>query len=219
MSRGLTKHNVGYSLSVLFHPILVPIVLAIYSLQQLQLYDNKGPVAMFWIVLIIFAFGVPMLATYLFVQQGFARDIHLKIREERPIPLFISAISLMVLYYTYVRIFRLDTRYVAFSGAIGITLFLLALFSFKIKVSIHTASWAGLAGILAIQTVVGYDHKGVWVIAAVIFIASVVGTARLLCAAHSLKEINLGLLIGFLGGLAGQFIFSNERVAKMILDL
>lgn len=73
--------------------------------------------------------------------------------------------------------------------------------NFFIKVSAHSAAAGGLVGALvAFAFIFGFDPRG-WLCVLLVF-AGLVGTSRLLLRRHTLREVNVGLAVGFVGGLA-----------------
>lgn len=194
-------------ISIIFHPIFVTFgtAMLIYWLQKPQYISlqNKHPL---WLgILFVNLVMFPLLATLLMKALGFISSITMKEPKDRIIPL----IATMTFYFWaynvasnlqpevpfYMRVFLLGS----FWGVILI--FIINIF---FKTSMHTTAISATVGIL-LMMILQLKIDVLWIIIAMIFLAGIIGSARLILKEHLPFELVLGYLTGFLVQIGAYF--------------
>ena len=143
---------------------------------------------------------MPVISLFILVRNKFVSSFTLPHQEERTGPFLITAFYYSLFYVLLKKLPPNIASWEFFSMQLGAILVLVAvsLVNLKIKVSVHTAGYAGLVGIymgLVSNDVIILNHS---VMASLILLTGLIGTARLSLGAHKQSEIYLGALIGFL---------------------
>lgn len=219
------KH-IANIISFVFHPlIIISYILLLMLVINPYLFSiqNEKAIGILMIYVFMLTIVLPGVTVLMMKALGFVNSIHLKDRSERIIPLIITGGFYL---WLFVNIYENTTIPLAFSiFVLGSTigLFLAFFFSLFTKVSLHTTGVGGFfVGILLIKYNFSYESFllplgsfGDYMVStdvlvfASLFIAGLVGTARLLLKAHSLNEVFLGYLVGILSQLiAFSFLFN-----------
>lgn len=198
-------------ISILFHPIFIPMMafflylqIEHFSVYTLHSLTEEG----FWIIFSavgLFSFLLPLLAVNGMITTGIVSDWELKNHKERVPVLLFSALFLGCLYYVfhYIETNNGDVFY-SFFGIImsGIVLAVLAAgISYFWKISMHAIGISGLAGcfvgllthldpVLNTSDIVFYNSL-------ILGMVGIVGFARLYDKAHNLLQVLAGTFLGF----------------------
>lgn len=200
-------HTIAKLISVLFHPLFVPIYfvwfllfvhpLAFIGFSSIQKFQTLVIVC---INLTIF----PLVSVLLLKALGFIESIFLKTQKDRIIPY----IACGIFFFWAFTVFKEQTKY-----PIVLVVFILGIFlassaaliaNIYFKVSMHAIGMGGLLGIFAILF---YNNNlsMAWPLALVLIISGLVCTARLLLNTHTPKDIYAGLLIGIASQVAANY--------------
>jgi hypothetical protein len=200
-------HTIAKLISVLFHPLFVPIYfvwfllfihpLAFIGFSSLQKFQTLVIVG---INLTIF----PLVSVLLLKALGFIESIYLKTQKDRIIPY----IACGIFFFWAFTVFKEQTKY-----PIVLVVFILGIFlassaaliaNIYFKVSMHAIGMGGLLGIFAILF---YNNNlsMAWPLALVLIISGMVCTARLLLNTHTTRDIYVGLLIGIASQIAANY--------------
>lgn len=193
-------------LSVLFTPFYLPMVglvsLLVFTYLSLLPFTYKLYLLLtFW----LFTVFIPTMLIRLYRRyQGWSR-IELGSRERRAVPYVISIVSYLTCYYI---ITAAHVPY--FMGAVLIAALVIqvacAIVNIFIKISTHTAAIGGVAGaLMAFSAVFGFNP--VWWLCAVIVLAGLVGSSRMVLRQHSLRQVVLGFLVGVACSFASILLF------------
>jgi hypothetical protein len=191
------KDRIATFISYLFHPLVMPLLAVITVLYTGSYLTFLNPGTKHLILLVIFlgTCVLPISLFPLYLYRKMISNIHLSVRNERLVPLFIS----MVFYYfTFHMLRRIPVSGVILSAMACSTLalFLLMVITTRYNISLHAAGVAGLAGfILAIAIRLGIVLE--WQLLTVILMGGIVGFARLQLNAHKPGEVYFGFLVGF----------------------
>lgn len=165
------------------------------------------PQALYLFTLLVFfvTFVLPVLNILMFKLNGIISSLALPARRDRVVPfIFISVIYSMV------------TGLFFYKGAFGtnfnklmliVTFLVLAstLITFFYKVSIHSLSiWGAVGILLPLNKVV--EGTLLWPTLAIILIAGLVMSSRLLLNAHTPREVTIGGVVGFSIGFGGLVV-------------
>lgn len=184
-------------LSMVFTPFYLPIV----GLAGLLLFSYLGMLPWkykIFLLLMVYIFTI-MLPTALIrlyrKYQGWTL-IELGNKERRMIPYLISIVCYLCCYYIMA-----FTHVPHFMGSILIAALVIqiacAMVNLRVKVSTHTAAIGGVAGALMAFSFI-FRFNPVWWLCVVITLAGVVGTSRMVLRQHSLHQVILGFLLGWL---------------------
>jgi len=200
-------HTIAKLISVLFHPLFVPIYfvwfllfihpLAFIGFSSIQKFQTLVIVG---INLTIF----PLVSVLLLKALGFIESIYLKTQKDRIIPY----IACGIFFFWAFTVFKEQTKY-----PIVLVVFILGIFlassaallaNIYFKVSMHAIGMGGLLGIFAILF---YNNNlsMTWPLALVLIVSGMVCTARLLLNTHTPKDIYVGLLIGIATQIAANY--------------
>lgn len=187
--------------SYLFHPIFLPLAGTVsyflitpkYTTIELQ----SGNILPIFILTII----IPILSFFILKNIGVVSSVFLTKPQERPYPLMINLILLLMILLKVIPDNYTIELYFFFLGLIAATSTCLFLLLIRFKTSLHMM---GMGSILMFLIALSFHFERNIVIAIsfILFFSGVVATARLFLKAHSRAE----LLIGFLVGMMSQLL-------------
>ena len=186
-------------LSIILHPVLMPTyaLLIIFQLKTYIAFSTPFQVkAALYIVIVFNTLVMPVVISYILITRGYIKSFEMQRRQERIIP-FISNLALMLIaYYMLTKVVVPKIFYLLLLGAAGSVLIAI-LINIKWKISIHMIGIGGIVGMLfGMSTFLLADLRIPILIS--IFVAGLLGTARLALNAHRPAEIYAGFLVGFL---------------------
>jgi hypothetical protein len=191
-------HIFARVVSLLLHPVFMPIAgfylmlnsdTEVRDLTQERVRDG---IFLLLGVLVI----APVVSTVILYSFRFIRDPELKNPKERIAPFLTTTLFYIMAYvmllkgknYMHPIIFSSYSAAV-FSMAVGLVI------TFRYTISMHTMGVAGVAGMLyALVVTVFYGDFAM--IALVVFLTGLVGTARMIRGVHSLDQVVAGALLG-----------------------
>ncbi len=181
----------------MLHPLLMPFyaVVMVMNLNTYIAYSISPQLQRIILSLVFVTTTIlPVLSTVILLQKGMIRSLELENISERRLPFISTAIFYLICYYLLIRLPVPRILSLIVLGA-AISIVIAWLLSFKWKVSIHMIGIGGLTGMLFGLSQV-LNASLVLMILGVVFIAGMLGTARLLLGAHSPAQIYTGFLIG-----------------------
>ncbi|KAA5534949.1 hypothetical protein F0919_10140 [Taibaiella lutea] len=186
-------------ISYLFHPMFMPVVMAIvisYLNKSEFVGTTPAERGNFLLNIVLNTIFFPLITTLLLKALGFIESIQLRTNKERIIPL----IATMIFYFwNYWSLKHLNTPLslkVLMLGAYwGVILVFMA--NIFIKVSMHTAAAGGAIGIVIVLMMIGNFNLLIPLLLTML-IGGIIGTARMVLQAHKPGEVWLGYLIGTL---------------------
>ena len=189
--------------SYLFHPVFMPVVgIALMYYFNDEVYHGT-PFDFFqrFIKLMLLISGVIVMMTLVMRAQGVIKTIEAEERGERLILYGMALAWYLAIYVLTVQNENVlsSIHLSVFSALLGANIALLLTFVITIfyKISAHMVGVSGLVGIfmgLAKSTFTGNAE----LIMILLFACGLVGTARMLQQAHSLQQVILGFVVGFL---------------------
>lgn len=199
----------AHLLSVLFHPVFVPIYIMYFLLfqhpNQYLGFDPAQKTAFLLQAVAMFTF-FPLVTVGLLKALGFVKSIQLHDQKDRIIPLVASGIWYFWIWYVWRNL--PDQRAPAIQLALGIWITSVAalMLNTKMKISLHAlALGASLTLILSLSFKENL-HYGTWLSVAFL-ITGAVSSSRLLVSDHRPMEVYWGLFTGALSMLvAGLFV-------------
>ena len=194
--------------SYLFHPLLFPTYGALLILVlNPNMFGYFGEKLHFVWLIIVFALTFVFPAVWMLMMKGLGMidSLQMETSKERIVP-FVACIT-FYLWTTWM--FKANVHmkipanqmifYMMLGACVSISVaFFMNIFT---KVSLHTLGAGNVLGLILIMIKYStYDLRLLFV--AVIVLAGLIGTARLILKAHTETEVVLGYLIGF----TGQFL-------------
>tara|TARA_B100000809_G_scaffold237763_1_gene257899 strand:+ start:71920 stop:72537 length:618 start_codon:yes stop_codon:yes gene_type:complete len=184
-------------ISILFHPILLPIVSTIlfFILSQTPLDQNS-----IYRILIIVAtatYIIPLFILYLLKKTKLIKSFEVENIQERKIPILFMIVLFYFLGKTLGKIpeiVQLSILFLGSSLSLSICYFL---FRKQTKTSIHMI---GIGSLLAFLITYSLSQQTniLLIISFLSVLSGIIGHARLYLKAHSLKEVIAGFSIGFM---------------------
>jgi len=218
----MTK-TLAYTISVLFHPLLIPsyVLVTLLAINPFMFGVNHV-----WgneiILLQVFlsTFLLPAFSLLMLRQLDFIKSIELEERQDRIIPFIVTGI-----FYIGLAVFLVKTPnhspLLLSSFILGATIALWVSFIINLftKISLHAVAIAGFLAIVVISMQnLEFDHLMIslgslgvvsmstqTLLMLVILFTGMVGTSRLLLKSHAPFQVYLGYFVGFLT----QFIANN----------
>lgn len=209
----------AHILSVLFHPLLMVtymlMLLLLINPYQFGVHNFMGQ----WrLVLLVFlsTFAMPIFAVFLMKSLNMVKSMQLEDRFERIGPYILTGVFYIWMFINFKNNTLIPKPLVIVMLGATISLFMAFFFNNFTKISAHAAGMGGLVSMALINSVyfnfdtftlnLGrlaiYEVSTNFVLMAVIVLAGLVCTARLLLGAHDDKQLYIGFGIGFVS----QFI-------------
>lgn len=188
------------SLSFLFHPIFLPL-LSVFILFQLPFYINYKFTADYrtaiYLILLLNTIILPVLASLYLLNRKVISSMEMPTAKERRIPYFVT---LLIFVFTLFLLEKINFPFIYLSFFRSVSISLILLFFFAVgdyKVSAHLCGLGGICGMLTVLAI-GFNVDTFEILCLFLLIAGIVGSSRLYLKAHSINELLLGFLIGFL---------------------
>ncbi len=190
----------GYAVSVILHPIFIPMYVAYFLLYihpgaftGFSAYDKLKTFSIIGINVVLF----PLIATLLSKAVGFIDSIQLHTRKDRIIPLIAAGIFFFWAYLVFKEQHQYPLMLVAFLLGIFLASSAGLMANIFFKVSLHGIGMGGWLGFFLALLLNGELHMA-WPLALVIALTGLVATARLMISSHTPREIYYGIVIGIL---------------------
>ena len=199
------KNKISQSLSVLIHPIFMPIVL-------LKLFLYLSPISFLLIspyidfvtnMLILTTIIVPVFIIFLLKLNNLINSFEMKSLEERPLPLLLAGTSMLIGYiiiYPIISMFEMIK--ITFLCAILIV-FASSLVSKYWKISLHMLGLGGVTGmVLGVHFLI---DSNIPILMLLLILSGMLGSARLYLRAHNHSQVYVGFLLGCMFEFTGLF--------------
>lgn len=207
--------KIAQVISVLFHPILIPL----YGMICFFFYSPFAwvpvPLAYKWMVIIftaVYTIVFPVLILWWMKKNNMVSDIRVCNRTERTKPYIATFILYLVWFWFLWRLAKIS--HVAVAAMLGVALInlLVLLINLRWKVSAHAAACGGVVGVLIAVSYLLYLNP-LWVIFGALGYSLMVMVARLILHEHTSMQVVIGFFVGVFGSLLAylfcyQFLFS-----------
>lgn len=186
-------------ISYIFHPVFMPTVMAIvlYKLSPSNFAGvSSAAFGKMLLPIILNTLFFPLVAVGLIKGLGFIKSIKMEDPKDRIIPL----IAIMIFYFWAYHVFKnIDSPLILRTLLLGSFWGIIGLFMINIffKISMHTAAAGSVLGIMMVMVFTNPVNMTLPFFVA-LFIAGIIGTARLILNAHKTGEIWLGYILGVL---------------------
>lgn len=185
-------------ISFIFHPLLIPTytILILFNLQYFFLFIIPLRAKMYLLTIVIgFTFIIPAFVNFLLLKLSVIKTYQLEIKNERAIPMLITAIFYYMTYYLFktLNLPPLIYNFLLMSTTLIIIALLINMFW---KISLHTIGMGALLGILlGIYIKLNLDTR-IWLLIAIL-VSGMIGTARLMISSHTQAQVYTGFFVGF----------------------
>ncbi|TDO01231.1 phosphatase PAP2 family protein [Sunxiuqinia elliptica] len=190
------KHFIARFFSIVFHPLLIPSLGFLLLMNSGFYFSMMNPTAKKVLFLIVFlsTFLLPLLSLGL-LSFNKRFDSSMEKSTDRVIPLLFTAVYYYLGYF-YLGKIQIYPIYRIFLLSTILIIILLLLISMKWKISNHMAGIGGLIGaVLALSFRLGINSSVL--LGALIIVAGLVGSSRLLLQKHNPLQIYAGFFAGF----------------------
>ena len=203
----------AYGISVLFHPLLIVTYMLLVQLAINPYLFGKNSLQandLLIVQIVIFSFVLPAFMVGMMKAVGLIDSLHMEDKQERVIPYIGTGIFY---FWMYLSLHKNQHIPVSFTAAVlGSVLSLAIIFFINIftKISAHAAGVGGLVAMVLIMMrwfsyptfdlMLGgttYQIAISTILIAVILVAGLVGSSRLLLQAHTPQDLYAGFLVGF----------------------
>ena len=189
-------------ISIILHPIFMPILALYLSLKQIPSigvaitnYQNY-----IYLVLIFSTVILPLISILFLIKSGKVSSLEMSNHKERSVPLFRTALWMGLGYYILENILVFSPIIKAeLIGAISIIL-IASIISKYWKISLHLLGIGGLVGVLIALEIIYGNLQHLIII--FILLSGVLAMARIKEKAHNYTQV----YIGFLGGLSVELL-------------
>jgi hypothetical protein len=184
-------------ISYIFHPLLLPTI-GVYIILNSGTYISMIPTEAKRIILLLVGtctFGLPLAFMPFFYYGKITSSLELRQKQERIIPLLITA-SFYYLSFYLLRRMEVPEIIQAFilSSAIAVTLTLFV--STKWKISAHMIGMGGVLGLIVYLSI-QQDADIILYFMTMVIISGITGFARLSLNSHTPSQVYAGLASGF----------------------
>ena len=206
-------NKIAYGISVLFHPlIVVTYILLVQMLMNPFSFGQSSLKGSSILILQVFmlSFVLPAFMVFMMKAVGLIESLDMKDKQERIIPYIGTLIFYLWMYLSLHKNQHIPVHFTA--AVLGSFMALAIIFFINIftKISAHAAGLGGLLGSVLVMMRwfsystfrfdVGQIHLQVSVVTLliiVLFLAGLVGSARLQLQAHVPKDLYAGFAVGF----------------------
>lgn len=191
------KHILAKSLSAIFHPLMLPVYLA---LGLLFLPQFAPPIAnsIKWKAMSIVSYTfviLPVSILFLLARLGKISSIQLNEQKERFLPMLLIAIS-YIIGLRVLHVFEAPATLILLMRGVCLAIILVALISTVWKISAHTTAIGGALGIIILLSII-YKSNLSNLAAFITLFAGAIGWSRLYLKRHTIKQVNYGFIAGF----------------------
>lgn len=192
-----SKQILANTLSGVFHPLLLPIYLAL-GLLFLPQFAPAIPPRLKWQAISIVAYTfviMPVSILYFLAKWKKIQSIQLNEQKERFFPMLLIAIS-YVIGLRLLHVFDAPAALILLMRGVCLAIMIVALISIIWKISAHTTAIGGALGIILLLSIIyKIDLSGLAIF--ITLFSGAIGWARLYLKRHTIKQVNYGFLAGF----------------------
>jgi len=194
---GAIELKLAKIISIIFHPLLMPtygFLIILYTKNYFSTFTPTNLKLVILSVTFIFTFVLPAINALILLKMGRIKSLEMKTNNERITPYGSATVYYFALYYLFYNAGFPSVFKVVVLGA-AISILIILVINYKWKISAHTAGIGGIAG--AITGLIYRLQIDVhFILMLVLFIAGIVGYARLKLNAHTPSQIYLGFFLG-----------------------
>ena len=197
----LVLRIIAYIISVIFHPVFIPVIATWYLAFLQPGYFTGMPTHDKTMILIRVASNTiffPLLTVLLLKAVGFIKSIFLKTQRERIIPYIATNLFYFWMYLVFKNQAEVPLILTSFVFGIFLASSLALIANIYFKISMHALGVGALSGLMLLIIFSGLSYA-IFLPAMIVFIITgIVCTSRLIVSDHTPFDIYSGLLIGIL---------------------
>jgi membrane-associated phospholipid phosphatase len=187
-------------ISVLFHPLvqttLLSVAIYLYIPEILKPFD-KETIPSLLFLLATLTFLIPLMSIIALRVIGAIDSIRMSNQSERPLPFFFIGCYYALTVFLFSQRIVLSDIMIMILIASTTLIFLIAVVSYFMKISVHAAASWGVVGFLYAIHLHLPAAPILFPIMVFIILAGLISSARLLLDAHTPKEVYTGGVLGF----------------------
>ncbi|PPK84659.1 hypothetical protein CLV84_3821 [Neolewinella xylanilytica] len=206
-----SRHWPALAISGLFHPLLIPtysfLILAGVNPYLFGTSDLGEPKAMSHLILIFLdTFVIPVIAVLIMAKLNMINSVMMHEKSERIGPLLLVMVLYFWIFWNFNKSSQTPTIFSSFLLGVVIALILVFVINLVDKISLHATGMGGLLGVCIIMLGL-FGPNGIAIgsltlglpllVATVLIIAGLVGSARLALGGHSPMQLYAGYMVGF----------------------
>jgi len=190
-----TVNRFSKTLSILGHPLWMPIIGCLYYFYAIPNYLDQQLVSAKLLAISILTIFLPVVFLFIAKTLKLISDYYLSDIKERRLFLMFFILLNLILLNQILNVYNYRTLFYFFSGILfsGITAVLFSMF--KIKISLHALGISGLTCFIVGLSLSFQEPLIAHIIGLSVFLG-LVSSSRLYERAHSLSEICLGIAAG-----------------------
>lgn len=174
-------------------------------------YDFLTPISTKWrltLIVFFFSFLFPVINIFVLYRLKRIPSITLSAQSDRTFPYIMTSVFYFGLAYLLMDVNVWPSIKVFVFGA-GLAIMLTALINLKTKISAHMVGVGGLLGvIISASYLIHFDMTVYYII--IVFLAGIIGSARLILQEHKPAQIYMGFFLGF--GIQVLLFFSFQSL-------
>lgn len=192
-------------ISYIFHPLFVPLYVALFLIYELRLFNDRTDWQKKLIVVQFFVYYTffPLMTTVLSKALGFIQSVHLKTQRDRILPYIVCEIFYFWGWYVFKNL-HFPPELVMFALGVFLACSLGLILNSYIKISMHTISLGVVCAFFLLAATMSTASYGIYISIAFL-VAGLTATARLIDSNHTQKEIYLGFFAGALAEVIAYF--------------
>ncbi len=195
-------------ISILFHPLTVTFWVFLLYVRMNPYAFAGAPIPIYGIKVFVNSLMIPFVSLVMIWKLEFTSDLKMKTNTDRVIPY----ISTMIFYiWTFAVVSKSEDPYPVLYQlfVLGITISLALSFVVNsfLRISVHMAGMGAVLMWLFFFSFIGSADVA-HILIGVILLTGFMGAARMSIEDHTLSELYYGLLIGFIGQMAGFVVFN-----------
>jgi membrane-associated phospholipid phosphatase len=185
-------------MAVVFHPVFIPVygLLLIFNAPTFMVHLPYQMKRVIFMLVAVNMTIVPLALLPLLRYRNIITSYRMETNRERVIPLSLGLIMYLVttiLLFNY----QIPNLIKSFMLSATISSFLILMFTFRWKISIHSAGVGGIiAATMALSVRMGASLS--WLLVVLIFLSGLVMMSRLFLKVHSPGQVYTGFLVGFI---------------------
>jgi len=192
------EEQAARAISAVINPFVIPTLGLLILLNQDTHLFFTIPDTVKWIIILLVLSNtaiLPMISIGLLKRAGIVDDILLNERNDRIVPMLLSAVYCIVTYFLFVSLSLPGIIALNILG-LAVLVILSTIITFFWKISLHMVSVGGLTGLVAaLPIVLKTDTSGL--LPLLFILSGMVGTARLRLNAHNSSQVFAGFFMGF----------------------
>ncbi len=193
-----SPHTFSKIVSYLFHPLLMPT----YGLFLFFWVDSTANYFMkfetkrtLFLMTFTFTFVMPFLNALFLLRAKYIRSLHMETRAERRLPLLATAVFYMAEYYLlYDKNIPETLKMLMLSATLSVML--TVIINLFWKISAHMIGIGGITGAMFVLSYTLHFGPAAALMMILVFIAGLIGIARLQLKAHKPAEVYVGFFLG-----------------------